>query len=420
MLSTMAGLELRTYQEDGIRWLKQHQRGLLADEYGLGKTIQAIHAAVPPVLVACPTYLMGDDEWAGAIKRERTGESVAVAQGSPVRRLKALQERADWTIINTEMLRSYGPALKNMYATFIIDESHHVRGHTSKQSREALNIAKRVPNVYLLSATPVVKEVDDLFMQLAILDPRRFTSYWQFVEHYCKVYSNGFAKVVTGVKPEQADAFREMLGNYIIRRRYEDVGLSKPDSIYHTTKITPTVAWRKAYNKLRDEYRLADITFETAGAMVRVLRQMCFELKLEAAQDVLTNNPNTLFYCFYRDSTEDVSRALRIPFVHGEQEPQSRVRLAKSSRALVATLGSLREGINLTHFDTVCFIENSYVPGERTQAVARVVRWSPKIRPVGIYDLEVERSIDTTIKRVSSRRQVDNESVLRAELEKNN
>jgi transcription termination factor 2 len=63
------GLTLRSYQVDGVSWMRQHEKegdgGILADEPGLGKTLQALALAipdedtVPPTLVVVPKSVVG-------------------------------------------------------------------------------------------------------------------------------------------------------------------------------------------------------------------------------------------------------------------------------------------------------------------------------------------------------------------------
>ena len=52
-----AGLTLRDYQEDGVDWMfrleQQGQSGILADDPGLGKTLQT--------LALCDDWVEGDD-----------------------------------------------------------------------------------------------------------------------------------------------------------------------------------------------------------------------------------------------------------------------------------------------------------------------------------------------------------------------
>ena len=55
------GLKLYTFQERGAQWLCGRSRALLADEPGLGKTIQVAAAIntlnIHPVLIVCPATI---------------------------------------------------------------------------------------------------------------------------------------------------------------------------------------------------------------------------------------------------------------------------------------------------------------------------------------------------------------------------
>lgn len=383
---------------------------MLADEAGLGKTLQAVLAAELPVLVACPSYLK--TQWEQEIHRIFPTHTVAICEETREDREYSLSRLVQWTIVNIEMFRTY--TFPTHYQTLIIDEAHHVRGHSAVQAQKARVLAKKIPRVYLLTATPIKKEVDDLFMQLSILDPDTFSSYEQFVNTYCVTVDNGWDTKV--VRPKDPVAIRAIMNKYALRRTYKQVGLSRPKPIHNPIKLTPTKAWYTTYNILRNQYRLEDITFETAPSMIRELRSLTFDIKSVVAQRIYEDNPNTVFFVYYRDSAQALARLLDIPAIDGSMPPDKRAKVAKSGGSIVATISSLSEGVDLSHLSTICFVETSYVQGDKNQAIWRLVRWNEKIRPVRIFDLLVKGTIDITINEVLEGRTMNEQSILRQEL----
>lgn len=409
-------IELRPYQVEGVKFLMEHKHAALWDEPGLGKTPQAIVAALCPTLIACPNYLV--EQWAAEIVRIYPETTVAIAQGTRWDKIAAIAQKAPWTICNIEMLRDYDFPTK-FYNTFVMDEAHHFRGHTSQQSKGAQKLAKLTEYVYELTATPMKHESDDFFMQLAILDPLSFSSYHSFVARHCKTYDAGFKVKVVGVRdPEE---LRRTLKKYALRRTYKQTGLKRPEPIEYPIGLTPSKKWYAVAEELKDKYRMFGESFQTGGEVMRMLRRMTFDLKAVAAKQIAEDNGSTIFYTYYRESAEMLAAALGVPFVHGGITPLERKRIAQSGGSVVATISSISEGVDLSHLSTVVYIEDSYLPGDKVQATARLVRWSESDaksdRIVRVYHVFVKNSIDTTIMNEVKRRNADEVSILHSELE---
>lgn len=104
-------LASRPYQSVGANFVASGRSVLLADEPGLGKTLEAIagiaEAGVAgPYLIAAPLVAM--TEWTRQIQRWHPGANVVVAKGSHAQRSAAVGRVTDdtWLIINTDMIRT--------------------------------------------------------------------------------------------------------------------------------------------------------------------------------------------------------------------------------------------------------------------------------------------------------------------------
>lgn len=90
-LDGLVKAELYTYQKEGVLFAFRTGRALLADEIGLGKTIQAIATAelykkemgINCVYIICPTSLKY--QWRAEIEKF-SGSSVTVIEGSIIKR----------------------------------------------------------------------------------------------------------------------------------------------------------------------------------------------------------------------------------------------------------------------------------------------------------------------------------------------
>lgn len=403
----------REYQKEGIKFLWEHKRALCFDDPGLGKTLQAAMAAEKPVLVVCPTYLV--EQWANFIRDQFPNDTVAFTLGgSQSQRLKDLNVNdghSDWYIVNIEMLRTYQFPNVN---TFIIDESHHVRNRNSKQSKAALEIALMTPRVYLLTGTPIYKEVDDLYHQLRIIAPKIFTSYYRFVEMYCKVEYNPWRNRISGV--QSISSVRRMLSNFAIGRSYKDVGLELPRLVEKEIRLDMNSNLMKAYKQIKEQYRLTKITFANAGAVLQALRMVtvCKE-KLDAVKSIVDDNKGyrTVVFCWYVDSAHSLGKVLNCPVLTGEMSVTDRVKIAKSnSPIIVATIASLSEGVDLSAYKLVIFFEQDYTYGSMKQAISRAVRYSSDNSPVQAYYLMMKKTVDELVYKMQNRRSTTAEEIV--------
>jgi SNF2 family DNA or RNA helicase len=173
-------------------------RLLLADEVGLGKTIEAgmIYAALKArgraqrVLVVAPKGVQL--QWVAEM-RQRFGEEFARVgpEGIPtdigvnpwrafdrvvcsLDAVKPLRRRAGWPterVTEHNELR-FQALVEAGWDLVIFDEAHHVAGSTDEVARHELGreLARRSPNVLLLSATPHSGKTDAFARLLGLLD----------------------------------------------------------------------------------------------------------------------------------------------------------------------------------------------------------------------------------------------------------
>lgn len=170
-------------------------RVLLADEVGLGKTIEAamiLHKQIllgrcQRALIIVPESLQ--HQWLVELHR-RINMMFSLFDEE---RLEALSDENDnpwltaqWVITNVSTLQAQPQALQQLCETpwdcLIVDEAHHLTEQGSHNSEyEAIaKLCQLIPSVLLLTATPDQQGSDAHFAQLQLLDPNRFTSAEQF------------------------------------------------------------------------------------------------------------------------------------------------------------------------------------------------------------------------------------------------
>lgn len=186
MIIAPGDLRYMPFQEEGIEWLIDHPRALLADQMGTGKTIQVaglINAVDPAtVLVICPAS--AKDHW----KRELEKwlllcPSLGIIYGGD-------RPKAKIIIVNYDLLHRHTKALRSRYWDLIvIDEGHYVKEIKSRRTKQVVGSRTTPPlrgrRVVVLTGTPVINRPIELYPILRYLDGPAWPSYDEYGERYC-------------------------------------------------------------------------------------------------------------------------------------------------------------------------------------------------------------------------------------------
>jgi len=278
-------IKLRPYQGWGAAWLLQGPGGLVGDDPGLGKTLQALAAAVEHggnrILVTCPKTACRT-VWERETKRWAPGIYVYVAQGSHKQREAEIEafikdSAEDPTaqhmlIINTEMMRikrvqeellpkqpkedrwpptkpkrvwvdypEWPQLSENWWDIIIVDESHNalagVANTRSKNTTQvrygAMSIRRMLKKDGLpiaLSGTPFRSKLTKSWGTLNWIAPKAFTSFWTFAGiHFGADWAEGRA---AAPEPLDKDKFNAALRPYYLAREKKDVAKDLPPITY--------------------------------------------------------------------------------------------------------------------------------------------------------------------------------------------
>ncbi|HEX5146426.1 MAG TPA: DEAD/DEAH box helicase [Conexibacter sp.] len=164
------GGTLEPFQWAGVRYVLDARRAFLADEQGLGKTVEALAALEAddafPAVIVCPASLKLN--WERETMRWLPHRSVAVVEGRV-----AVPPRAELLILNYELIATQREALAlRRPRALVLDESHYVKNPQAKRTRAARRLAEALPRDALrlaLTGTPVLNHADELISQLRVL-----------------------------------------------------------------------------------------------------------------------------------------------------------------------------------------------------------------------------------------------------------
>jgi superfamily II DNA or RNA helicase len=168
--AAVLGGELAPFQWAGVRYVLDARRVFLADEQGLGKTVEALAAleadGAYPAIVVCPASMkLG---WQREAERWLPHRTVSVIEGRP-----PVPPSAEITILNYEIVAAHREALgRRRPRALVVDESHYCKNPHAKRTQAVRRLAGAVaPNglVLALTGTPVLNHADELIAQLRVI-----------------------------------------------------------------------------------------------------------------------------------------------------------------------------------------------------------------------------------------------------------
>ena len=433
---------LMAFQTVGVEFLAAAKRAMLCDEPGLGKTVQAIAAAdrleSRKILVVGLGALRW--KWADEVKRFSYG-TTAVIDGPLKQRKEQLDAPHRWAFVTYANMRLYGHLLlAQRYDLIIFDEAHRLKDRRSQQSEAAARLAAKTKHVFLLTATPVRNEVSEYFGLLRILDPARFASYWRFVYTFCATeISNYGHQVIIG--PKNVRWLRETLLGFMLQRRYEDVFDEPPEITTETIKIPMTAPQRKVYalaereailetldgdkiisNPLEKLIRLRQILGcpEVLGLTIKSER---VATAVELARNLLEQGRSVVLFTWFVATALNVEAALaksKMPtyLITGQltarERSEAATKFQESAKpaAIIGTIQSMGEGLDLDRASDVVLVEKDWVPDVNFQAASRLRRLS-RLHPVRAYEIIVNDTVDEDVEHaLTTKREIISETAL--------
>ncbi len=437
--------DLRPYQRAAVRWFQDHPKSILADEMGLGKTVQAIatvqqhywadNPAIPRTLVVCPNAVRGTWEkeflrWAGP----DAAHVQLIDAKTPTKRVKQLDTpHANVFIVNWEKLRLM-PELANLqWGAVIADEAHRAKNRDAQQTKALWKLT--APVQLALTGTPIMNHPGELWSLLRWLHPEQYAEhvkgggYWPFHYSYVDEYQAAYGTVVTGVR--NPDQLRWVLRDKLVRRTKKVVLKDLPEKMPSQVIDVPfSPAQRRLYEEaeqavLLDMAKFAaeneDIDPEAlasmplhrlvglvpnAGARIAKLRQITAAAKVDAAVELIRDEPDTpvVAFTWHVEAAKMLAEALRkgkpklaVDTIAGAGgNPDDVMERFQSGELdhVVCTIAKGGTGLTLTRSSNPLMVEEDWVPANNDQAIDRTHRIGQK-DAVTPRVLRVPGTIDT-------------------------
>ncbi len=406
------GGELKPFQRAGVEYLLKQRRSFLADEQGLGKTVEALATieadGAYPAIVVCPASLKLN--WMREIGRWLPERSAQMLGGN-----RGAVPGADLTVVNYDIVAGRLEALTALAPRAVaLDESHYCKNPGAKRTQAAQQLCASVPReglVLALTGTPLMNRPPELISQLRILGRLGdFGSGTQFGQRF------------RGHDAHQRLHWH-LRARCFARRLKADV---LPQLPAKTRAVVPVALDNEA------EYRLAErdvvawlrsqpldlraLDAKVAAALraerlvrLNALKRLAARGKLHAAlhwiHDFLSSGERLVVFALHREIQHAVlerfpgalhiigadSQRARDTAVRAFQEPD-----ADANQLIVCSIEVAGQGITLTRSSNVAFLELDWTPAKHDQAEDRCHRIGQQDAVNATYLLAAD-TIDETI-----------------------
>ncbi len=437
------GLELRSYQKEGLAWLQflrgQKLSGILADDMGLGKTAQALaHLLLEkeagrldrPALIVLPTSLIFN--WKNEAARFAPSLTILSLHGVERKGRFAEIPQHDVVLTTYPLLWRDAPELtRYSYHLLILDEAQTVKNARSQGAEVVRKIDAR--HRLCLTGTPLENHLGELWSQFDFLlpgflgDSSTFTKYWR-----------------TPIEKQGDTPRRNLLARrirpFILRRKKEEVARELPPKTIIVRKVELAGSQRDLYETVRaamDAMVREEVASKGFGRSQIVildallkLRQVCCDprlVKAVSAQRVKERAKLDLLMTMLPEQVDEGRRILlfsqftsMLSLIEAElkqagldyviltgdttdrETPVRRFQTGEVPIFLIS-LKAGGVGLNLTAADTVIHYDPWWNPAVENQATDRAHRLGQD-KPVFVYKLIIAGSIEEKILALQERK----------------
>lgn len=380
-------------------------------------------------LVICPTTLKGN--WADEIEKF-TRFPYVILEGSPKKRERQLIEFASISgpkilITNYEQIKLHLDILNKLnFDVAIFDEAHYLKNSKAQRTKACLALYSR--RSFLLTGTPMLNHVNELWPLLHRIDPEAWPKYWQFVSRYC-VFGGFKDKQIIGPKNEAE--LTERVQNVMLRRMKSEV-LDLPDVQIIERRVDLLPEQQKLYDEVIQDMKLPKVgeadPMDIENALVKFLRlkQICgttlpftgedISAKLNLAEEddleILDNGHKIVVWTQFRDvltAYSDRMKRYDLPIfqIHGDvmvADRQPIVKewgLTKEPGLLICMLQVAGVGLNMTQSRHGSFLDELFVPGLNQQAIDRQNRiGADATQPIQIRKYICRNTIENRVQQI--------------------
>ena len=417
------------HQLDAAKTVIERMNGkaILADEVGLGKTIEAglilkeylVRGLVKKALILVPASLV--NQWIEELHHKFHIPAIQYKKNYDL-------NYCDIVVMSIDMAKR-SPHKENIYAQafdlIIIDEAHKLKNHKTKSYEFVQHLQKKF--CLLLTATPIQNDVFELFYLISLLKPGHLGSY--------DAFQSAFSARKHDVEHE--DFLRELVNQVMVRNRRQDTGIDWTNRHVQIMPIDFTAAEKEVYDLIsqlnhfsgafskmtlqREMCSSQEAAYVTLTKMLQQcieptaiaamddimekLKELDIHSKAEKAYDIITQaNDKVILFTEYRASQSYLqeylySKGISSVLFNGKFSKSKREWMKQlfqeQAQVLIAT-ESGSEGINLQFCHHVINYDLPWNPMKLEQRIGRVHRLGQE-HDVHIYNLAIQHTIEDHI-----------------------
>ena len=418
--AAVLGGEPAPFQWAAVRYALDARGTFLADEQGLGKTVEALTAIEAdgafPAVVVCPASMkLG---WERETQRWLPHRSVTVVHGRG-----AVPREAEITIVNYEVVAAHHHALtRKRPRALIVDESHYCKNPQAKRTQAVRRMAAAVAPGGLrlaLSGTPVLNHAEELIAQLRIIGR---------LEEFGSGAS--FARQFRGQLSEERLHWHMRRACFVRRLKSEVLPQLPPKrQVVIPVALTNEAEYRLAERDVIEWLRsqpldLSELNARIAAtlraqrlAQLGTLQRLAARGKLAAAlawiEDFLASDePLVVFARHVEVQRAVLARFPRAAHLLGEDSLERReaaigaFQQPDGPQLIVCATRVAAQGITLTRASNVAFLELEWTPAMHDQAEDRCHRIGQRDAVTAWYLLAAGTIDETMARLIQSKRAV--------------
>jgi SNF2 family DNA or RNA helicase len=254
---------------------------ILADEVGLGKTIEAglvlkelvLRGIAQSVLVLAPKALLS--QWRDELRERFDLDCVLTDE----KRFQGFEHEERFICSLPQFVRSFDRLARRTFDVLIVDEAHLLANPDSKRRKAVKELRARWQ--LLLTATPIANKLTDLYSLVDLVAPGRLGTPREFENEY--IADPGTCRAV---KPTRAAELRAIVREVMCRTRRTETDIAFAGRTVETRAVAPGPAEDALIGDvtdyLRSLYRRMPTTRANRGAVVR---------EIMALQQSLSSSP---------------------------------------------------------------------------------------------------------------------------------
>ena len=428
MIPAPPGLAYLPYQRAGIAFGLKNAGVLIADEPGLGKTIQAIgiinaDPSMRHILLVVPASLKIN--WARELDKWLvTARNVTIIEGEPDSNEVDPRFESDIVIINYELVPLYVSTINQCNWDMVIaDECHILRNPEAQRTQYFIgDLEHTMPPIsatrrVFLTGTPILNRAKDVWSLVSYLNPAVWYSYDDFVRKFCQ----GGAEDSGSSNLESLQAL--LRGTVMIRRLKSDVLKDLPPKKRHIVKLqhlsprihslleeermtcrraqAPDEQWARYASTLDDFRKIKKTALRDTSRVRHNIAVSKLPMVIKYIESQLLFNKKLIIFAHHQDVINEITKhfgEIAVSFTgrssaNAKQFAVDQFQNNPGIRLGVVSILSAGVGITLTAANRVIFVELDWTAANITQAEDRCHRIG-QTKAVDIIHLILDGSID--------------------------